>query len=248
MKILLFGGTSEGRRLAQWLHAHKIPFLLSVATDYGASLVDADLPVHVGRLDGDSMKALIQSEGITHVIDATHPYAAVVTRTIGAVCQEVGLPNHRLLREDDTAENENWLHASSAHEAGKVLQTLSGNVLLTVGAKELDAYAVPGLLERCYPRILPSLDSLGRALSLSFPAKQIICMQGPFSVELNVALLRQYDIQILVTKCTGSVGGFWDKVEAARTVGATLLVIDRPSVETGYTMEELQDKIVGWMA
>lgn len=84
-----------------------------------------------------------------------------------------------------------------------MLEQMPGHVLLTTGSKELHHFARPGLAERCYPRVLPMADSLERCLTLGFPPKNIICMQGPFSRELNVALLRQYHIQTLVTKDTG---------------------------------------------
>ena len=64
-------------------------------------------------------------------------------------------------------------------------------------------------------------------MTLGFPPKNIICMQGPFSRELNVALLRQYHIQTLVTKDTGGYGGFREKAEAAREAGCALLVVER---------------------
>ena len=112
--------------------------------------------------------------------------------------------------------------------AADMLEQMPGHVLLTTGSKELHHFARPGLAERCYPRVLPMADSLERCLTLgSFP-KNIICMQGPFSRELNVALLRQYHIQTLVTKDTGGYGGFREKAEAARGGGCALLVVEPP--------------------
>ncbi len=179
MNILLFGGTGEGRELAQWLLEQKIPALVCVATEYGETLLPPGAASHVGRMDRGEMEQLMHSRPFTHVVDATHPY-------------------------------------------------------------ELDAFARPGLVERCYPRVLPMADSLDRCLKLGFPPRNIICMQGPFSKELNVALLRQYRIKTLVTKDTGGYGGFREKAEAAREAGCALLVVERPSRETGLTLEELQ--------
>ena len=70
-------------------------------------------------------------------------------------------------------------------------------------------------------------------------------MQGPFSQELNVAMLRQSGAKILVSKDTGRAGGFAEKAEAAKQAGATLLVIRRPTVETGLTLEEMLKKYTG---
>ena len=169
-KVLLFGGTGEGRALAEWMVARDIPHTVCVATEYGETLLPAG--------------------------------------------------------------------------AADMLEQMPGHVLLTTGSKELHHFARPGLAERCYPRVLPMADSLERCLTLGFPPKNIICMQGPFSRELNVALLRQYHIQTLVTKDTGGYGGFREKAEAAREAGCALLVVERPSRETGLTLEEIQKKLM----
>ena len=124
--------------------------------------------------------------------------------------------------------------------AAALLRELPGNVLLTTGSKELHHFAVPGLVERCYPRVLPTMDSLERCLSLGFSPAHIICMQGPFSQELNAALIRQFQIRTLVTKDSGGCGGFRAKAEAARETGCALLVVERPAQETGLTLEELK--------
>ena len=87
------------------------------------------------------------------------------------------------------------------------------------------------------------VDSLERCLTLGFPPRNIICMQGPFSKELNVALLRQYQIKTLVTKDTGGYGGFREKAEAAQEAGCALLVVERPGAEAGLTLEEIQAEI-----
>ena len=241
MEVLLFGGTGEGRELAQWLLTQRIPALVCVATEYGETLLPAGIEAHVGRLDEAGMAALMASRPFTHVVDATHPYAVEVTANIQAAAAAVGLPCLRLVRQSD---GEDLCHkAGDMAAAAHMLERLPGNVLLTTGSKELDVFAKPGLVERCYPRVLPMMNSLSRCLELGFPPKNIICMQGPFSKELNVALLKQYDIKTLVTKDTGGYGGFREKAEAAREAGAALLVVERPRDETGDTLEEIQARL-----
>ena len=73
-------------------------------------------------------------------------------------------------------------------------------------------------------------------------------MQGPFTQELNEALLRQYHISTLVTKATGKAGGFWEKAAAAEAAGAALLVIGRPVHEEGMSLEEIREQIKAWEA
>ncbi len=240
MNVLLFGGTSEGRALADWLVQAGHTVTLSVATDYGAALVPAapGLTVHTGRLDRPAMDALLASAPFGCVIDATHPYAVAVTATLQSAAQAAGLPYYRLLRE--TAGEGDWPTVPDLSQAAALAQTRPGNLLLTTGAKELAPFAVPGLVERTFPRVLPSRDSLDRCLTLGFPPAHILCMQGPFSRELNAALIRQYDIKLLVTKASGSPGGFREKAAAARETGCAMIVVARPKQTAGYTMEELK--------
>ena len=243
MRVLLFGGTAEGRQLAQWLGAEQIPATLCVATDYGAALAPnaPGLEVHAGRLDRAGMDGLIARTGCTHVVDATHPYAAQVTQTLEAAAQAAGLPYLRLVRQGaDGLARPGWRTAADMEEAARILEGMAGNVLLTTGSKDLAVFARPGLVERCCPRVLPAPDSLARCLALGFPPKHIICMQGPFSRALNAAMLRQLDARALVTKDTGAPGGFAAKAEAARDTGCTLIVVARPGGETGYSMEDIQ--------
>ena len=221
-KVLLFGGTGEGRALAEWMVARGIPHTVCVATEYGETLLPAG-------------EELMGAGGYSLAVDATHPYAVEVTEHIRAAAEAAGLPVLRLVRQSDGGEL--CRRAKDMAGAADMLEQMPGHVLLTTGSKELHHFARPGLAERCYPRVLPMADSLERCLTLGFPPKNIICMQGPFSRELNVALLRQYHIQTLVTKDTGGYGGF-------REAGCALLVVERPSRETGLTLEEIQKKLM----
>ena len=239
-KILLFGGTGEGRALAEWMLAERIPCTVCVATEYGETLLPAGAEAHVGRMDRDEMAALM-AQDYALVVDATHPYAVEVTENIRAAAEAAGLPRLRLVRQSGGGDG--CLRAADMAGAAALLRELPGNVLLTTGSKELNHFAVPGLAERCYPRVLPMVDSLERCLTLGFPPRNIICMQGPFSKELNVALLRQYRIKTLVTKDTGGCGGFREKAEAAQEAGCALLVVERPGADDGLTLEQIQAEI-----
>lgn len=242
MKALLFGGTGDGRALAEWMLARGLDATVCVATEYGETLLPEGMQVHVGRLDAGGMAELM-ADGYTLVIDATHPYAVEVTENIRAAAERRGLPYLRLLRQSD---GEDLCHkAENMAVAAEMLERLPGNVLLTTGSKELDHFARPGLRERCFPRVLPMADSLERCLALGFPPRNIICMQGPFTREMNVATLHQFHIDTLVTKDTGGYGGFRAKAEAAKEAGCALLVVERPRNETGLTLEEIQHRLLG---
>ena len=242
MKILLFGGTGEGRELAEWMLSQGLDATVCVATEYGETLLPDGAQVHVGRLDAGAMEILMAG-GYTLVIDATHPYAVEVTKNIRAAAQAAGLPCLRLLRQSDREDG--CQKAADMAAAADLLEGLPGKVLLTTGSKELDAFARPGLRERCCLRVLPMADSLERCLALGFPPKNIICMQGPFTKEMNLATLRQFHVRTLVTKDTGGYGGFRAKADAAREAGCDLVVVERPQTEEGLTLEEVQRRLLG---
>ncbi len=240
MEILLFGGTMEGRVLAERLANRGIKVTCSVATEYGRDLIQSadGLTVRTGRLDQREMEALMRDRPYFCVVDATHPYAAEVSHNIKGAAEQVSLPYRRLLRASEQAKNVLW--ADSAEAAAQFLDEKDGLILLTTGSKELAAFtAMKAYRERLWVRILPSMQSLQAALALGVPAKHIICMQGPFSKELNVAVLRQIGARYLVTKDSGKEGGFTEKAAAAAEAGAELLVISRPLQERGQSLEAL---------
>ena len=234
MKIVLFGGATEGRTLSRELAALGAEVTVCVATEYGRE-EQGDFPsVLTGRLDADGMADILR--GAAMCIDATHPYAVQATANIRAAAGRVGVPYHRLLRRASTLP-EGSVVVSSAEEAAKYLARTEGNVLLATGAKELPAFS--GLdSARLYPRVLPAAESLAACDTAGIPRRNIIAMRGPFSKELNLALLRQFSIRFLVTKDGGAAGGFDEKAAAAAGAGVILLVIRRP-VEEGEDYDDI---------
>ncbi len=241
--VLVFGGTTEGRTLVEWLAAHNVPTTVCSATEYGGSLLPDGASVHsiVDRLDADAMCALMQSQPFVGVVDATHPYAAVVSENIKGACESAGLDYLRVVRAEQDARSD-WVLVPDAPAAAAAVAQTQGNVMLTTGSKDLRIYAegVPDFAERLYPRILPVPDSLENARSLGYQVDHIIAMQGPFTRKLNEALIRMLDIKVMVTKDSGATGGFMDKIEAAEACGITTIVIGRPLHEEGFALEDMK--------
>ena len=235
-RLLLFGGTTEAREILE-----RVGGLCCVATEYGAELV-RDLPgveTRVGRLDPAGMAALIRLEGIVCVIDATHPYAVQVTKNIKAACEETSVPLLRVSRGAAVLPREGMITTGSCREAAKLLDVREGNVLLTVGSKELREFtAVRGYRERLFARVLPTSDVLRACEELGFDPGHIIAMRGPFSHAMNRAMLEDTRASVLVTKDGGTAGGIEAKFAAARDAGAEVILITRPDDEGGHTVEE----------
>ena len=241
--ILLFGGTEEGHRLAEELCRRGAQVTVSVATSYGRELL-RDVPctrILAGRLCEEEMITLLGETDFFCVIDATHPYAVEVSRRIQNACQKTETPCLRLLRED--VEMPGSLEVATASEAARHLEETQGNILLTTGTKELPAFAkIPR--QRLYLRALPSAEALASAREANLEPSHLFLMQGPFSTELNAAVMKSWDIRILVTKRSGKAGGFPEKMEAARQIGAQTVVIGRPSRERGLSWDELMAVLV----
>ncbi|MBQ4490195.1 MAG: precorrin-6A reductase [Pyramidobacter sp.] len=234
-RLLVFGGTTESRTLLE----RGIPALCCVATDYGAKLLEGldNVTPLVGRLDAPAMEALFRREGITHVIDATHPYAVEVSRNIRAACAAAGIKLLRVARPR-TPLPESAVVAASAEEAAELLNATDEKVLLTVGSKELPAFAgVTNAKTRLFARVLPTSSVIAKCEALGYDAGHIVAMQGPFSRAMNEAMFAATGAKTLVTKDGGASGGMEDKLAAAESAGARVIVIGR-SAEDGATLDE----------
>ncbi len=239
--VILFAGTTEGRMLAQSCKNQPLTLHVCVATDYGETLIEPaeNIRVLAGRKDAAAMEALLAETGARLIVDATHPYAAAVTRTIQEVCERAGADYIRLLRSEEHTGTEDCVFVPDTAAAAAFLDTAEGNVLLTVGSKELPGYTgVRDYRTRLFARVLPLPSSVQQATDCGFTGKNLICMQGPFTEELNVAMLKALDARWLVTKDTGSAGGFPEKLAAARKCGVKCLVVARPLEETGLSFND----------
>lgn len=236
MNVVLFSGTTEGRRLSRALAELGAGVTVCVATQYGREEQGEAPGVTVlsGRMDEGAMARTVA--GADLCVDATHPYAVQASETIRAACAETDTPLLRLLRAACPVPAGAEVFAS-ARSAADWLKGTQGNILLTTGAKELALFAPLGG-ERLYPRVLPLASSLEACAAAGVPSSHILALQGPFSRELNEALIRQYHIAWLVTKDGGKAGGFEEKALAAQAAGARLILIRRPQ-EDGLSYEDV---------
>ena len=236
MRAVVFSGTTEGRCFSKKLAALGACVTVSVATPLGAEEQGemAGITVCAGRLEPPAMAALLA--GADLCVDATHPYAVDATRNIRAAAVAAGVEYHRLLRAQSPLPT-GCTVLETAAQAAEYLAGTEGNILLATGAKELAAFAaLPPA--RLYPRVLPTPEGIAACEAAGIPHRNIIAMQGPFSLALNKALIAQFCIRYLVTKDGGAAGGFAEKVQAAAEMGAQLVVLRRPQ-ETGETEAQI---------
>lgn len=286
MKVVIFGGTTEGRQLAGYLiqlnkqkKMQNIQVHVCVASEYGAQVLPEDdaLKVHVGRLEQADMQEFLQAVQADICVDATHPYAVLVTQNIYQACKVVGVPYVRVRRDMQeepgntdpgmqeepgntdpdmqmsgthigdadgkryTDETSDSIYVGDIQAAVDYLKSVTGNILITTGSKELHLYTqIPDYESRCTARVLPIQSVVEACTELGFTGKHLICMQGPFDLEMNLATLRYADADFMVTKASGKNGGYDEKCEAALAAGVQLVVIGRPKEQVEPVMSLAQ--------
>lgn len=231
----IFSGTSEGRELSEILSRHSVKCLVFVATDYGKSVMseNENIKVHVGRLEADEIGNLIKEKNPDYIFDATHPHAKIITENIISACSDtLTMSKYVRVRRNIEAVNDDAtvINASSIEDAVRILtDSTDGKIMLTTGVKELKHFCTRELKDRLIVRVLPFKDSIDEVLRCDIPSKAVIAMEGPFSEEMNVALINQYEAEVLVTKNSGSRGGFLEKINACRRCNIKAIVIDNES-------------------
>ncbi len=244
--IIVFAGTTEGKEISEALQKNNIEHYVSVATEYGRETFISDEDnhkcVHVlsGRLDEDKMTALFTEKSIDLIIDATHPYARVVSDTVKSSADKLGL---RVIRIKRTGDDYDKSFSSNEELINELVKT-EGNILLTTGSNTLEEYAEREELKgRLYVRVIPGSESFEKCRNCGIEPDHIIGMQGPFSEEMNLALIRNYNIKALVTKNSGRAGGFNEKLSASVKAGISFFCLERPREEGAIPVLEALKEI-----
>lgn len=245
--IWVIAGTSDARILIGELLDKGVRVCASVATKYGQRILAEEYPllrIVCKRMEYEEMLAFLKMYRPSAVVDATHPYAQIVTKNISQACEETATKFYRLYRPEGNCYGQ-IKHVADMDAAVDFLQTTTGKIFLTTGSKELDVFCrLDNYQERIYTRILPMVEGLSKAVKLGFAPSQIICMQGPFSKELNKVMLKDSASQYLVTKNSGSSGGFMEKLEAAEELNIQVVVVGRPPDVQGIEYKQLLQELL----
>ncbi len=229
--ILLLGGTTEAASIARAIAEAGFEVLLSTATSipprkglcHGVQQI-------IGGLDGDGLVDLIRGYGIRIVVDATHPYAATISANAFAACEQTGIPYVAYERPGITTDATGIHWASDHDHAATLTCSLGRHILLTTGIRNLAPYvAAAGIHDiKLVVRVLDQPASFDACRRLGLNSDEIVCANGPFSVEDNIDLIIRYHIDLLVTKNSGEEGGVPTKIIAAKNTGCRVVVIKRP--------------------
>ena len=250
--VWLIGGTSESAELAQALAARQIPFVVTVTTAAARALYSAQTQVVVGALSEPQMETLVSEWRVVCVLDASHPFAQVVSESAIALSlrsqQSSILPTVAYLRyerspvtdisERDVSERDTvHSHVSVYTSIERVLnnpELYNHRILFTLGYRALLAQSVTlSQLRRkskLFVRILPSPEAISAAIAAGFSSKEIVALRPPVSYDLEKAIWQQWNISAVVAKASGKAGGEAIKRKMAAELDVHLHLIQRPAV------------------
>jgi len=232
--VWLFSGTADGNALARELVGTHGPVVVSAASEYGGEVARENCPgvtVWAGRQGVDLRRRVLLGSRARAIVDATHPYAELMSEQLISLSRELRVPYLRYERPSSLDAAQAVLCESVADAAERAI-SLGRRIFLATGSKDLAAFLkAPEADEReWFVRITPEPGLLRRAIELGIPRDHILAMQGPFSEAFNCALWRDQRIDCVVTKDSGEAGGFSAKARAAATLDIPLLVVRRPRV------------------
>jgi precorrin-6A/cobalt-precorrin-6A reductase len=239
-RVLVLGGTGEGRRLATALVAAGVPVVSSLA----GRVRTPDLPpgeVRVGGFGGpEALAGWIREGGVTAVVDATHPFAATITANAAAAAASAGVPLLVLRRPGWTAgPGDRWVRVPSPEAAARALDDLGGRVFLALGRRGAAAFA--GRPEWFLLRGVEPPDG-------PVPARlEVLLARGPFDAVAEEELLRRHAIDVVVTKDSGG-DATSAKLVAARRLGLPVVVVDRPPLPPGLDVVADVGAALAWAA
>lgn len=238
----VFAGTSDGNALAQAL-AERFPVVVSAATEHGGALAaHPGVTVWAGRQGVEARRQALVASGARVLVDATHPYATLMSEQLVSLARELAIPYLRYERASDYQPADGVWRATPQLAAQTAVAS-GQRIFLTTGAKDLATYLqAPGAQEKqWFVRLTTEPEGIERALALGVPREHICAMQGPFSAAFNEALWRDWQIDCVVTKDSGAAGGYDAKVAAARALGITLVVQGRPVLEYPRVAGSIED-------
>lgn len=239
-RVLLLGGTAEASQLARALAAAGTDAVFSYAGRTDAPMVQP-IATRMGGFGGVAgLVDYLRAEGVTHLVDATHPFAAGMTRNAIAAAAETRVPLVALERPAwKPAPGDRWTRVSDMHAAVAALPDHATRIFLAIGRQHLADFAAK-----------PQHHYLARLVDrptspLPLPQVAAVIGRGPFDLASDLALMRQHRIEIVVAKNGGGAGAR-AKIDAARELGLSVVMIDRPAVPDRHVLCSA-DEVMDWI-
>jgi precorrin-6A/cobalt-precorrin-6A reductase len=240
MRALILGGTGDANRLADAFVREHIDAIYSYAGRTRIPLGHS-LPTRIGGFGGATGLAdFIREQGITHVVDATHPFAAEMSRHAVEACAATGIPLLALERAPWVCESgDHWIEVADIEAAVAALPEKRACVFLAIGRQHIAPFAVKP--QHVY--ILRFVDAPDVALPLA--DAEVIVSRGPFTRDGDRELMRSRGIGFLVARNSGGTGAR-AKIDAARELGLPVIMIARPGLPERPRVESVED-VLAWL-
>lgn len=230
--ILVLYGTREARELISLLKSRNYPVIAAAATEYGGTLAGQGGDVEVFTLppEDGALENLLRQKKVDLVIDATHPFPGQLSAAVGRVCKKNDLPRVRYEREETKLPDNPLIHqVDTWGEAAGKAAGLGHNIFLTTGSNNLEIFLREPALrgKRVVVRVLPEHKVIKKCQDLGLPPRDIVGLQGPFSVKFNRAIFQAFRAEVIVTRDSGRESGTDTKIAAALALKLPVVLIRR---------------------
>lgn len=234
------GGTTEASHLARHLADCGTNAIFSYAGRTNAPR-SQPLPTRVGGFGGVAgLVAYIHAEKITHIVDATHPFAAQMSQNALLAVAQTRTPLISFERAPWAAKTgDNWQHVADYPGVLKALGETAQRVFLAIGKQNIDLFATAPQ-HHYLLRLVDPPESI-----IPLPSHTVEIAAGPFDLAGDLALLKRHHIDVIVTKNAGGIGAR-AKLDAARDLGLRVIVMDRPPLMGRQIMQSQQD-VLAWL-
>lgn len=238
--IWIIGGTSEGRKIIENIKDLD-NYLVTIATDGGREFFPTENLV-VGRMTYDEMVNFGRTNGVTMIVDLTHPYAKIVSDNGKKVAKELEISYIRYIRRISEKSKE-AIYLFNYEESYDYLSKIKGTVFLTTGSKNIgDFEKVRGENKFVY-RILPAIESLEICKNHNINMRDIVAILGPFSLEFNKTMLKEYKADYCIMKDSGKPGGTEEKIQACEELGVIPIIIGREQEQGIQDLKKIEEVI-----
>jgi precorrin-6A/cobalt-precorrin-6A reductase len=240
-KVLILGGTTEARRLAERLAQRPgLDVTLSLAGRTASPVAHA-VPIRIGGFGGaEGLADYLAAERVDALIDATHPYANIISKNAAAAARNAAVPCVALRRPPWSAvAGDRWIEVSDARAAVDAIGPVGRNVFVTIGRNELAPFA--SAPQHRY--LIRSVDSVEPPLPV--PHVTYITARGPFSEASDCALMTQHKIEVVISKNSGGTAAY-GKIAAARALGIEVIMLRRPPAPDAPGVSTVEDALA-WL-
>ncbi|MDD3225236.1 MAG: cobalt-precorrin-6A reductase [Clostridium sp.] len=233
-------GTVEGREILSLLNKFTDDILISTATNYGGELLNGFNYKYKNSspLEKEELKELFFKHNVTTLVDASHPYASLVTKNCKDICAELNIKYLRYERASVCEKYRGNRLVTFISGYSELIESIYNDsklnndksvILNTTGSNNIEKFCHSNLKVRIVHRVLPSVKVIEKCFKLGVKTENIVAVKGPIGYELNVGFIKQFNAKAIVLKDSGIQGGTIEKIEAALDSKIKIFIIERNS-------------------